>query len=266
MIGFYFGSALMFIAIFKFKLLDVETLTREYVIDELSEGIIAVNERGIVTFRNVPAMSLFPDLIIDPTGVVSTLKEAAETGEPLRIGDRIFSPETNKLYRNGVEIGTIYVVTDDTEHFRYMEELEKQKEIADSANAAKSRFLASMSHEIRTPINAVLGMDEIILRETTENSIRSYASDIMSAGRTLLSLINDILDLSKVEEGKMEIIPVQYEVSSLINDLCNMIRERAVRKGLKFELEADEDIPHLLNGDEVRIRQCVLNILTNAVT
>ncbi len=265
MIGFYFGSALMFIAIFKFKLLDVETLTREYVIDELSEGIIAVNERGIVTFRNVPAMSLFPDLIIDPTGVVSTLKEAAETGEPLRIGDRIFSPETNKLYRNGVEIGTIYVVTDDTEHFRYMEELEKQKEIADSANAAKSRFLASMSHEIRTPINAVLGMDEIILRETTENSIRSYASDIMSAGRTLLSLINDILDLSKVEEGKMEIIPVQYEVSSLINDLCNMIRERAVRKGLKFELEADEDIPHLLNGDEVRIRQCVLNILTNAV-
>ena len=122
-----------------------------------------------------------------------------------------------------------------------------------------------MSHEIRTPINAVLGMDEMILRESTETPIRTYAANIMSAGKTLLSLINDILDLSKVEEGKMEIIPVQYDLSSLINDLVNMTRDRAIKKGLKFNINVDRHIPRLLTGDEIRIRQCVMNLLTNAV-
>ncbi len=138
-----------------------------------------------------------------------------------------------------------------------MDELKKQREIADLANMSKSRFLANMSHEIRTPINAVLGMDEVILRETTEPSIRNYAANIMSSGKTLLYLINDILDLSKVEEGKMEIIPVQYEVSSLIHGLVAMIYGRAEKKGLKVHLQADENIPKVLLGDEIRIRQCV---------
>jgi CheY-like chemotaxis protein/anti-sigma regulatory factor (Ser/Thr protein kinase) len=146
-----------------------------------------------------------------------------------------------------------------------MEELQKQRDIADRANEAKSKFLANMSHEIRTPINAVLGMDEMILRESSEKPILGYATDIMSAGRTLLSLINDILDLSKIEEGKMEILPVQYDLSSLINDLVNMTRPRAMKKGLLFHVEAEEHVPHLLYGDEIRVRQCAMNILTNAV-
>lgn len=133
------------------------------------------------------------------------------------------------------------------------------------ANDAKTAFLASMSHEIRTPINAVLGMDEMILRETKENTTQGYARDIMSAGKTLLSIINDILDLSKVEEGKMEIIPVQYGLSSIINDLVGMIKDRAINKGLEFKVKVNENIPYLLVGDEIRIRQCVMNLLTNAV-
>ena len=133
------------------------------------------------------------------------------------------------------------------------------------ASEAKSAFLANMSHEIRTPINAVLGMDEMILRESEEPEILSYAGDIQSAGNTLLSIINDILDFSKVEEGKMEILPSQYDLSSVINDLVNMIRPRAEKKGLFFTVKVDENTPHLLFGDEIRIRQCALNILTNAV-
>ena len=136
---------------------------------------------------------------------------------------------------------------------------------AQEANAAKSAFLASMSHEIRTPINAVLGMDEMILRETKEDTTHAYAKDIMSAGKTLLSLVNDILDLSKVEEGKMEIIPTQYGLSSLINDIVGMIKDRAIGKGLDFKVEVNEHIPYLLVGDEIRIRQCIMNLLTNAV-
>ena len=149
--------------------------------------------------------------------------------------------------------------------FMDMTEMIEAKEKADEANQAKSSFLANMSHEIRTPINAVLGMDEMILRNSHEDEILGYAQDIQTAGRTLLALINEILDFSKVEEGKMEIIPTQYELGSLINDLVNMVRDKVDKKGLKLEVEVDEGTPHKLFGDEIRIKQCMLNLLNNAV-
>lgn len=136
---------------------------------------------------------------------------------------------------------------------------------AQTANEAKGRFLAQMSHEIRTPINAILGMDEMILRESNERPIKEYAMDIYLAGQTLLSLINDILDLSKIDSGKMEIVPITYDLSSLIHDLANMTSQRASAKGLKLEIDADPQIPCQLYGDDVRIRQVLTNILTNAV-
>ena len=142
----------------------------------------------------------------------------------------------------------------------------KQDFIAvNAANKAKSSFLSNMSHEIRTPINAVLGLDEMILRESTEPEIQEYARDIQSSGKSLLSIINDILDFSKIEAGKMEIIPVDYDLSTLITDLVNMIEGRAHDKNLDFIVNVDPTIPHRLHGDETRIKQCILNILTNAV-
>ncbi len=144
----------------------------------------------------------------------------------------------------------------------------KFRESADAAiaaDAAKSNFLAQMSHEIRTPINAVLGMNEMILRESTSASIREYAVSIQSAGRTLLSLINSILDFSKIEDGKMEIIPVQYDTASMVHDLVATITPRIKEKGLEFKLEADDRLPMTLFGDDVRIRQIITNLLTNAV-
>lgn len=134
-----------------------------------------------------------------------------------------------------------------------------------AANEAKGKFLARMSHEIRTPINAVLGMDEMILRETREQQIKEYAMDIHTAGQTLLSLINDILDFSKIESGKMEIVPMEYDISSVIHDLVNMTSRRAINKNIKFEVEVGSQIPSRLYGDDVRIRQILTNILTNAV-
>lgn len=134
-----------------------------------------------------------------------------------------------------------------------------------AANEAKGKFLARMSHEIRTPINAVLGMDEMILRESGEPHIKEYAMDIYTAGQTLLSLINDILDFSKIDSGKMEIVPVEYDISSLIHDLANMASQRIKDKNVRLEVEVDHNIPSRLYGDDVRIRQVLTNILTNAV-
>ena len=265
MLSFPIAAVFMFIAIYRYSLLDTAGLAREYVIDELSEGIIAVDEGGEVGFFNKTAVKLMPKLQENPQEVIGRLRHSMETKEPIHIADRIYSPTANELIQDGTSAGTLYALSDETEYFQYMEELTRQKQIADQANKAKSSFLANMSHEIRTPINAVLGMDEMILREAREKDILSYAMDIQTAGRTLLSLINDILDFSKIEEGRMEILPTQYELSSVINDLINMVRDRAEKKGLKLNVQVDREIPHLLYGDEIRIKQIALNLLTNAV-
>ncbi len=143
--------------------------------------------------------------------------------------------------------------------------LAQAKQEALSANEAKGKFLAHMSHEIRTPINAVLGMDEMILRESREQNIKEYAMDIYMAGQTLLSLINDILDFSKIESGKMEIVPAEYDLSSLIHDLSAMASQRAEGKHLSLEIEVSDQLPSRLYGDDVRLRQILTNLLTNAV-
>ncbi len=269
MIGYFIGTIMMLIAIISFDLLGTREIAKEFIIDRISEGIIAVDNEGAIKYFNEPAEELYPELAAGKDRgadrILPLLTDAVAKKEYLKIKDHFYSVEENSLIRNGQDYGKLYALSDETDHIHYTEELERQKKIADDANAAKSRFLANMSHEIRTPINAVIGMDEMILRESSEEEIRGYASGIMSAGKTLLALINDILDLSKVEEGKMEIIPVRYELSSMVNNLVNIISGRAEKKGLKFCVEVDPHIPKDLVGDEIRIRQCALNILTNAV-
>ena len=265
MIGYPIGTVFMLIAIFRYKLLDTAALARDYVIDELSEGIIAVDGQGNLSLSNKPATRLFPDLEVSVHEVTERLDKTIETCEPMRLNDRLLTPEKNTLYQGENLSGTIYVLKDDTEHYRYMDELKEQKRIADKANTAKSAFLANMSHEIRTPINAILGMDEMILRESGEEDVLVYADNIRTAGTTLLSLINDILDFSKIEAGKLEIIPVEYDTASMLNDLVNMIEPRAEAKDLRLRCEIDPALPGTLFGDEIRIKQIITNILTNAV-
>ena len=160
-------------------------------------------------------------------------------------------------------------------------ELFEEKVRAESENNAKSDFLANMSHEIRTPINAVLGMNEMIIREdhkamgltesdplTVQESLENisvYAGDIQKAGHNLLAIVNDILDFSKIEAGRMDIVNAPYQLSSLINDINNMILFKAQDKGLEFTVEVDPAIPDELEGDEVRMRQILTNLLNNAV-
>ena len=144
-------------------------------------------------------------------------------------------------------------------------QLNEKAERAAAANEAKTAFLSNMSHEIRTPINAVFGINEMILRESSEKNILEYSENINAAGKTLLGIINDILDFSKIEAGKLEIIEADYNLSSLINDLVSMIQTRADSKGLMLKLDFEVNMPKILNSDEVRIKQALTNILMNAV-
>ena len=153
--------------------------------------------------------------------------------------------------------------TKQIEEFARAQEILKAK--AESASAAKGDFLAHMSHEIRTPINAILGFDEMILREAADPTIREYAAWIRASGRNLLSLINDVLDFSRIESGKMDIVPAAYSTLSLLSDLLVMIGPRAEAKGLIIHKNIDPDLPVKLYGDDVRIRQVIVNLLTNAV-
>ena len=153
----------------------------------------------------------------------------------------------------------------DRDLVKALEASEQAKEQAQAANRVKSDFLANMSHEIRTPINAIMGMNEMILREEENPEVYEYAASVHAAANTLLTIVNDILDFSKIESGKMEIIPTEYELGSLINDSYNMIAERLEKKGLKSEVLCEETLPRILRGDEVRIRQIFTNLLTNAV-
>lgn len=142
---------------------------------------------------------------------------------------------------------------------------EQQRKEVEQIARSKDTFFANMSHEIRTPINTIIGLNEMILREDISDEIAENAINIQNASKMLLTTINDILDLSKLESGKMDIVPSQYEISSMFSDLVNLIWIRAHQKNLEFKVDIDPEIPSMLYGDEVRIKQVVTNMLTNAV-
>lgn len=200
-----------------------------------------------------------------PETNVYTINFLKVSGDVQRHNQMVFI-RTKDEYGNG----KIVLAYRDIDSFVREEQIKEKKLedallAAEQANRAKSTFLANMSHEIRTPINAILGMDTMILRESREKNILEYARNVKSASDTLLSLINDILDFSKIESGKMEVIVGQYRLDSVVNDLMNMVRGKAEDKGLELILEIQPQTPVLLCGDEIRLKQIILNLLNNAV-
>ena len=253
--------------IYKYGLFSTLDIAKENLIVDVEEGVIVRDMEGNFQYANPKAYELIPQLrYADKKSIEKAIDRFVGNAktDTIRFNGRFFKLNNRVLEDEKQTVGhmiTFFDITDLLENNKKMEQLKIE---ADNANYAKSNFLANMSHEIRTPINAVLGMDEMILRESSEENIVEYATSIKRAGESLLSLVSDILDFSKIESGKMTIIDEPYNVKELIKDIINTFTLRMRQKGLSFITEIDENIPKVLVGDEVRIKQIALNILSNA--
>lgn len=231
--------------------------------------LVLANDAALTFFRleekqllNVRLENLFEDMDITS----ALIKEKAYVESQDIVLQRDCSLSIDKLYDNYHDLlGYVIVINDISERKRFIDELMEARILAEKASDAKSAFLANMSHEIRTPINAVLGMDEMILRESNLDNIKECAANIRSSGKALLSIINDILDFSKIESGKMELIISPFHLSSTIYDLMTSLSLRAKEKNLLFECHLNPETPRELLGDELRIKQIITNLLTNAI-
>lgn len=252
------------------RMFDGQEVAYAAIIGKLKEPVILVDNKYRFVECNDRALEVFPSLI--------GLQEGEEVSDPMLLftlqnervsdiisDDFIMRPDVQKIVEHGEITGYAVLLSDLTEERKQLEESQQLKLEAEIANKAKSDFLAQMSHEIRTPINAVLGMNEMILRESSESNVKKYAMDIKDSASSLLSIINEILDLAKIESGKMELIPANYALSSVLNDLYNMMNIRAKEKNLTLIFDIQKDIPSEYFGDDIRLRQIMSNLLTNAI-
>lgn len=265
--GYTIGTLFMHIAIFRFRLMDTLQLAKDYVVDELSEAIMAVDQNGKLEYYNKPADEILGRRTLNLEECIREMEKAVEAGNPIELDGRIYSPQEKVLYQDDEPCGKVYVLVDDTEHYNYMRQLKEQKEIAEEANASKSAFLSVVSHEIRTPMNAVVGMTDLLLRDTENLSDKQekYLKNIKNSGSALVMIVNDILDQSKIEAGKMEIIEQPYELRPMAADVKMIIENRIGSKPIHLMYEIDDDVPQFLIGDSLRIRQILINLMNNAV-
>lgn len=264
-IGYILGAAIMLVAILKYDLMDAAQLTRAFVVDELSEAVITVNNEEKITFTNKPAEIMIKKMCTEQESPVSALHRIIDEGGKLELDERIYSIEKKELVDCGKVSGHIFVFIDDTDDIKLAKELRQARESADLANAAKSSFLSSMSHEIRSPMNAIVGMTQIMLREELPDKVKSYLGNIQRSGDALVSIINDILDISKIEAGKLELVDEAYDPRVLVDDLKIMFQGYVGEKPIALHYEVDDAFPEMLLGDSVRVRQIITNLMSNAI-
>lgn len=262
--GLFCSNACFILILYFFRYFDVAESAKNEVLETLEEGILVCDEDGHILYANKRICEILHRKKLK--NISDAMREMIPEDEgEFRIGDRYYAVTESEVYEGNRVKGKTWCFIDMTltkEKERQLKDLHQE---AMAANSAKSNFLANMSHEIRTPINTILGMDELILREAQNINVIEYAQNIKNEGKTLMSLINDLLDFSKIESGKMELTEVQYAFSSLLHDVVAMFSIRAEEKGLDFNVEVTESLPSMLYGDEIRIKQILGNLLSNAV-
>lgn len=262
--GLFCSNACFILILYFFRIFDVAEHAKNEVLETMEEGVLVCDEEGRVVYQNRRIQDIFNKKKL--RNVYDVLGElvATEEGE-FQIGERYYAVTESEVYEGDKVTGKTWCFIDMTQTKERERQLKELNQMAMEANSAKSNFLANMSHEIRTPINTILGMDELILREAQNLNVVEYARNIKNEGKTLLSLINDLLDFSKIESGKMELTEVDYETQALIHDVVAMFSIKTEEKGLNFEVDVATDVPAVLHGDELRLKQILNNLLSNAV-
>lgn len=265
--------AVVVILIWSRKVYDFSSLASGIILDSMSDGVIAIDEQRRIVSYNPAAADIFEELNVHAVG--RDIEELPgfprdlldeDMQEEFCLKQRFYQGHVRQILdRFGKNTGYVILILDVTETRNYIEEIKRIREQAEQANIAKSAFLANMSHEIRTPMNAIVGLSDVIMEESRGRKVYEYACDIKSSSRNLLALINDILDISKVEAGRMELVSADYHVKTMVNEVLNMMDVVASQHGLMLESRFDMSIPCRYLGDEGRIKQILINLLNNAV-
>lgn len=252
---------------------DFRHLAAEKVLESLGDGVIALDDHDRLISYNRAASHIFTSLPFHKLG--ENIRVLDEFREEMLNEDIPWSFSINGQHyechskqiidENGRKKGCVILILDMTDIKAYINEIKRVRQQAEKANIAKSEFLANMSHEIRTPMNAIIGLNEIIMEECKDPTIYAHSKDVQSAARNLLAIINDILDLSKVEAGKMELVEADYHLKTVVDEVVGMMDMAASKRGLILKYECDDTLPSSYRGDEGRIKQILINILNNAI-
>ena len=260
-------------ALCKDRLLNTISMAKDLAVDEQTDALIVLDNENMLIYRNKKADALF-DLSLPgaQNAVFRELDNCIVDKEYLERDHRVYEVYSRLLTDKNTYFGKLYVLNDITESHYYIKNATEQAELmkalklqADEANQAKSMFVSNMSHEIRTPMNAIVGMTEILLREDLPAKDMAYLRNIKNSGNALLGIINDILDFSKIESGKLELVPATYEPMSMLSDLGMIFLTRIGEKPLDLIFDIDERLPQAMYGDELRIRQIIINLVNNAI-
>ncbi len=252
---------------------DFRHLAAEKVLESLGDGVIALDDHDRLVSYNRAAANIFASLPQHKLGenirVVEDFREEMLNESipwSFSINGQNYECHSKQIVdENGQKQGCVILVLDMTDIKAYINEIKRVRRQAEKANIAKSEFLANMSHEIRTPMNAIIGLNDIIMEECKDSSIYAHAKDVQSAAKNLLAIINDILDLSKVEAGKMELVYTDYHLKTVVGEVVGMMDMAASKRGLIMKYQCDDTLPCRYNGDEGRIKQVLINIINNAI-
>ncbi len=268
-----FAMSMVVIVVWSRRNYNFRYLAAEKVLESLGDGVIALDDHDRLISYNRAAAQIFTSLPSHKLGeniqVVEDFREEMLNENipwSFSISGQHYESHSKQITdENGRKQGCVILILDMTDIKAYINEIKRVRQQAEKANIAKSEFLANMSHEIRTPMNAIIGLNDIIMEECSDPQIYAHSKDVQSAARNLLAIINDILDLSKVEAGKMELVYVDYHLKTVVGEVVGMMDMAASKRGLLLKYECDETLPCGYNGDEGRIKQILINILNNAI-